>query len=261
MRHLQTALCEPQANLMLARYYSSSLGRFMAVDPGDDTAAEDPQSWNKYAYVRNNPLAYLDPTGEESYFCVRPLTNEAASWIAGHEFVVHNATGLGQGGTVRSFGDDGTDHLGEVASVTTGFSEGTMFTDQAAWQSLGTSTPAPGVACNPITAPDATVAAVANGVMSGMVEYSAIPELQGGANSNGAAQAVANRASAAAGNGPVPEPGSLRTPGSTPAATNRVPFRCGTPGGATKGKAPASKVDQKVQAQKERAAQGPKKKG
>ena len=50
---------------MLARYYSSSLGRFMAVDPGDDTDPEDPQSWNKYAYVRNNPLKSIDPKGTE----------------------------------------------------------------------------------------------------------------------------------------------------------------------------------------------------
>lgn len=49
---------------MLARYYSSGLARFLAVDPGDDTEFEDPQSWNKYAYVRNNPLRANDPTGE-----------------------------------------------------------------------------------------------------------------------------------------------------------------------------------------------------
>src|SRR5437867_10718475 len=48
---------------MLARYYSSSLGRFMAVDPGDDTHLEDPQSWNKYAYARNNPVALVDESG------------------------------------------------------------------------------------------------------------------------------------------------------------------------------------------------------
>jgi uncharacterized protein RhaS with RHS repeats len=49
---------------MMARYYSSSLGRFMAVDPGNDTNLEDPQSWNRYIYVRNNPLTFVDPTGK-----------------------------------------------------------------------------------------------------------------------------------------------------------------------------------------------------
>ena len=46
-----------------ARYYDSSIGRFVGKDPwqGDFT---DPQSLNKYSYVRNNPLKYVDPTGE-----------------------------------------------------------------------------------------------------------------------------------------------------------------------------------------------------
>ena len=26
----------------------------------------DPQSWNKYAYVRNNPLKYIEPNGEKA---------------------------------------------------------------------------------------------------------------------------------------------------------------------------------------------------
>ena len=26
----------------------------------------DPQSWNKYAYARNNPLKYVDPEGEKA---------------------------------------------------------------------------------------------------------------------------------------------------------------------------------------------------
>lgn len=38
----------------------------MAVDPGDDTTADNPQSWNKYAYVRNNPIALLDPDGRDA---------------------------------------------------------------------------------------------------------------------------------------------------------------------------------------------------
>src|SRR5437867_13153424 len=50
---------------MLARYYSSSLGRFMAVDPGDDTLLENPQRWNAYEYAANNPLLFKDGTGRE----------------------------------------------------------------------------------------------------------------------------------------------------------------------------------------------------
>lgn len=44
------------------RYYASSMGRFMSPDPLGGTL-EDPQSLNKYAYVRNNPLTLTDPTG------------------------------------------------------------------------------------------------------------------------------------------------------------------------------------------------------
>src|SRR5579875_2557570 len=47
-----------------ARYYGSALGRFISPDPANAGAdATDPQSWNAYAYVRNNPLALVDPMG------------------------------------------------------------------------------------------------------------------------------------------------------------------------------------------------------
>ena len=50
-----------------ARYDASSLGRFMTPDIfWKDSHAGDPQSWNKYAYSRNNPLRYVDPTGENA---------------------------------------------------------------------------------------------------------------------------------------------------------------------------------------------------
>jgi len=45
-----------------ARYDSSSLGRFMSADPIGGQKI-DPQTLNKYSYVRNNPINFTDPTG------------------------------------------------------------------------------------------------------------------------------------------------------------------------------------------------------
>jgi RHS repeat-associated protein len=68
-----------------ARYYGNLQGRFTRPDPyniiletqataemNEDKARAQffnylshPQNWNRYAYVTNNPLRYIDPTGEE----------------------------------------------------------------------------------------------------------------------------------------------------------------------------------------------------
>jgi hypothetical protein len=51
-----------------ARYYAPIQGRFTSADNFlNDTTAIDPASWNLYVYVRNNPLRYIDPTGEKIY--------------------------------------------------------------------------------------------------------------------------------------------------------------------------------------------------
>jgi RHS repeat-associated protein len=49
-----------------ARYFSGPQGRFTSPDkPFADQKIPDPQSWNLYAYVRNNPLKYVDEQGRE----------------------------------------------------------------------------------------------------------------------------------------------------------------------------------------------------
>ena len=48
-----------------ARFYSTTLGRFASVDPVAGSVG-DPQAWNSYSYVRNNPLRYTDPTGKKT---------------------------------------------------------------------------------------------------------------------------------------------------------------------------------------------------
>ncbi len=47
-----------------ARYFASAQGRFTSPDPLQSSATSlNPQTWNRYSYVMNNPLAYVDPTG------------------------------------------------------------------------------------------------------------------------------------------------------------------------------------------------------
>ena len=47
-----------------ARYFSGAQGRFTSPDkPFADQRPEDPQSWNLYGYVRNNPLKLIDVQG------------------------------------------------------------------------------------------------------------------------------------------------------------------------------------------------------
>ena len=77
-----------------ARYNASTLGRWMIPDlPFADQHPEDPQSWNMYAYVRNNPLAHVDPNGKActalnngSGFCQR------ADAYANFDALVHDKT-------------------------------------------------------------------------------------------------------------------------------------------------------------------------
>jgi RHS repeat-associated protein len=51
---------------MNARYYLPSIGRFLSAD----TLVPDPsnpQQYNRYTYVLNNPLRFTDPTGHYCY--------------------------------------------------------------------------------------------------------------------------------------------------------------------------------------------------
>jgi RHS repeat-associated protein len=67
-----------------ARFYSPKLGRFLSADtivPGYG----NPQNLNRFSYVLNNPLRYIDPTG---HVCSDPEnTNSNAGCSSGGHFV------------------------------------------------------------------------------------------------------------------------------------------------------------------------------
>jgi RHS repeat-associated protein len=53
----------------LRREYNSTWGRWMSPDPAGMAAADpsNPQTWNRYAYVANNPTNFIDPLGLDSW--------------------------------------------------------------------------------------------------------------------------------------------------------------------------------------------------
>jgi RHS repeat-associated protein len=61
-----------------ARYFSSAQGRFASVDPISIKIDRilDPQQINLYHYARNNPLRWIDPTGEDIVENIDPKYRE-----------------------------------------------------------------------------------------------------------------------------------------------------------------------------------------
>jgi len=60
---------DTESNLEHARFrqYSSAQGRWISPDPAGPgvVSVTNPQTWDQYSYVMNNPLTYLDPLGTD----------------------------------------------------------------------------------------------------------------------------------------------------------------------------------------------------
>ena len=80
------------------RYYSSTIGRFTRPDPsGGNADANDPESWNRYAYVEHQSDRTVDPAGLN-------LQNCGADWATNAAQIGPCNLGGGGGG---SFGGGG----------------------------------------------------------------------------------------------------------------------------------------------------------
>jgi RHS repeat-associated protein len=64
-----------------ARYYNPALGRFISAD-SIIPDLQDPQLLNRYSYVRNNPLTYVDPTGQSPVAILDLITYVGGGTVA-----------------------------------------------------------------------------------------------------------------------------------------------------------------------------------
>jgi RHS repeat-associated protein len=78
-----------------ARYYASVQGRFTSADEiWKDSQIDNPQSWNKYAYVRNNPLQYIAPKGEKAQVTIETNDKDKTGTIVIHaSFAIYSTDG------------------------------------------------------------------------------------------------------------------------------------------------------------------------
>ncbi len=83
---------ETSLDFAQARYYAKNHGRFQSVDPLLSTGhPDDPQSWHRFSYVLNNPLQFVDPTGE----CIAPTLQKGQVGICLEAFIATKTVGTG----------------------------------------------------------------------------------------------------------------------------------------------------------------------
>ncbi len=118
-----------------ARYFSSQMGRMMSPDPSGIFLANlaDPQQLNLYSYVRNNPLAFIDPSGLDCIYF-----NDEGNGV---ESIDHNSDG-GECGANGGDWVNGTTSIGQISYN----SDEDMFTigSSDSWNNYSTTASAPG---------------------------------------------------------------------------------------------------------------------
>jgi len=109
-----------------ARYYASSMGRFMSPDwsakyePIPYAKLDNPQSLNLYSYVLNNPLSAVDPDGHETAEEVAKKNVDNAKISAGTDRYDKSATVVSNGQVFTSGKDKCNLYVSETMKNSTG---------------------------------------------------------------------------------------------------------------------------------------------
>ncbi len=101
-------------NDFLFRRYSSTQSRWISPDPAGIAAVDptNPQTWNRYAYVANNPLSATDPLGLYEGNCD---PNDPDCYSCVYDVVFCEPLGGSGGGSGGGGGGDGTGGLPPAA--------------------------------------------------------------------------------------------------------------------------------------------------
>ena len=140
-------------DFFFARYYGSAVGRFVSPDSGVDQDEGNPQSWNLYSYVQNNPLSRVDEDGHSVNVCdntgqCNVVSNDeytaaqqgdnGGMYVPTLDSVGMSGNGAGQFYSVPIFGDSGI--VGSATYVSDGPTD-----YYANWAGLNTFIPAANV--------------------------------------------------------------------------------------------------------------------
>lgn len=112
---------ETGLDYFLARYYASTMGRFLSPDPSmESVLLRNPQTWNRYTYVLNNPLGLIDPDGE--LWVASGNSSNPYSWVdqCGKGQTCHNAVAASVSGSLRVYGSYNANDITNYAANTYG---------------------------------------------------------------------------------------------------------------------------------------------
>ncbi len=129
---------ESGLHLAGARYYDTRTARFLTPDSVTPGGGQRPQGWNRYAYSRNNPITFMDPSGHLEGPFTNSLHDEveravsrawgAAKWAAdaGVGFVAGIMPVPAPLG-MAPFGNEGALGMGAMLGASAGIAIDTLF--------------------------------------------------------------------------------------------------------------------------------------
>jgi RHS repeat-associated protein len=104
-----------------ARYYASSMGRFLSPDwsakimPVPYAKLDNPQSLNLYSYVLNNPLTGIDADGHQCDICQKAL-----NWLTSSHSASASASATAAQGSASNGGLSATARAGTAQASAIG---------------------------------------------------------------------------------------------------------------------------------------------